>query len=133
MGPEANKDKSAQATLEAESTEALIGALYEYLQELEPIHKWLKPYWEEQSFTVLADPYKKNCKSALQEWSQKEELGLPIYTCCEESKIHGDPKKFFCEVHIEKRKIGQGWGSSRKEAEKQAAEKALNAISNSLI
>ena len=128
IGKEVNKDKTAQATLEAESTEALIGALYKYYEDIEPIHTWLTPYWEKTSFEILMDPYKHNCKSALQEWSQKKALGLPIYQCNEENKAHGDLNRFFCKVYLQRKEIGEGWGSSRKEAEKKAAEYALNQL-----
>ena len=66
----AKTDQSAKATIQAEATEALIGALYESLTILDPIENWLTPFWEDKSKEVLADPHKQNYKSALQEWSQ---------------------------------------------------------------
>ena len=76
IGKKALKDKSANATIQAEATEALIGALYECLNILEPIKNWLDPFWVEKSKEVLADPHKKNYKSALQELTQSEGLSL---------------------------------------------------------
>ncbi len=46
IGPKATGDAQAQATLQAEATEALIGAIYEGWGSLAPIHQWLTPYWE---------------------------------------------------------------------------------------
>ncbi len=128
VGPKAAKDTSACATIEAETTEALIGALYECFQNLKPIHDWLTPYWKETSNAVLSDPDKHNSKSALQEWIQARGLSLPNYEIQEICKKHGDPRRFFCKVHLEGKAIGEGWGGSRKEAEKEAANSALKSI-----
>ncbi len=125
VGPKATGDKSALTTLQAEATEALIGALYECYQELEIIHNWLIPHWIEASSKILNDPYMYNSKSALQEWSQSNGYKLPKYESQELSKVHGDPKRFFCKVHMDQKIIGEGWGGSRKSAEKAAAAFAL--------
>tara|TARA_Y100001968_G_scaffold4956_1_gene4378 strand:- start:687 stop:1415 length:729 start_codon:yes stop_codon:yes gene_type:complete len=128
IGPKALKDKSAKATIQAESTEALIGALYESLAILDPIRNWLIPFWEYESNEVLADPHRKNYKSALQEWSQSKGLSTPIYKTTEQDKKHGNPKRFFCTVYIKDRSIAEGWGRSIKQAEKDAANKALKSL-----
>tara|TARA_Y100001968_G_scaffold34258_1_gene26345 strand:+ start:286 stop:1029 length:744 start_codon:yes stop_codon:yes gene_type:complete len=125
IGIKASKDNSAKATLQAEATEALIGALFECLRTLEPIHHWLSPYWHTESKKVLADPHKNNPKSALQEWSQSKGLLLPQYQTKEFSNSHGNPKRFFCNVKVSGESLAEGWGGSRKEAEKQAARSAL--------
>ena len=123
---QASKDISAKATLQADATEALIGAIYKSSNNIEAIHDWLGPEWLKQSESVLADPHKKNYKSALQEWSQGQDLNLPHYEIEEKSKKHGNLKRFYCKVFIDKNKIGEGYGGSRKEAEKEAAKFALN-------
>ncbi len=128
LGPKAAGDVHACATLEAEATEALIGAIYELFRDLDPVHKWLTPYWKESSIAVLADPHKQNPKSALQEWSQARGYGRPNYQTKEASMQHGDPKRFFCKVHIAEDTSGEGWGGSRQEAEKQAASNALKKV-----
>ena len=86
LGNKAQKDFFASATLEAEATEALIGAVFENIKDLEIIKNWLIPYWIETSREVLSDPHKKNPKSALQEWSQSKNLGLPEYITIEKLK-----------------------------------------------
>ena len=130
IGKKASNDNSAKATLQAEATEALIGALFECLSKLQPIHSWLSPYWESASKKVLADPHKNNPKSALQEWTQGKGLLLPEYEIKELSSIHGNPKRFFCNVKISGKSISEGWGGSRKEAEKEAARTALISLNN---
>lgn len=130
IGPKTIGDKSALATLQAEATEALIGAIYECSKELKIIQKWLFPYWVETSIDVLNDPHRHNSKSALQEWSQSNGLELPTYKSKEMSKVHGDPKRFSCKVYIDQKIIGEGWGGSRKGAEKAAAVIALKNISH---
>ena len=132
-GSKACQDSSAKATLQAEGTEALIGAIYECIKDLKPIHEWLNPYWQEESISVLADPNKYNSKSALQEWCQSQGLSLPEYKIKEISKEHNNLKRFFCEVNIESKSIGNGWGKSRKAAEKQAAELALKNLKKNKI
>ena len=131
IGPKAIKDKSARATIQAEATEALIGALYECLSILDPISNWLFPFWEERSEEVLADPHRENYKSALQEWSQSEGLSIPEYITVEKDKKHGSQKRFFCRVYIQNRSIAEGWGKSIKQAEKKAAYEALKYLETS--
>ena len=130
IGEKALKDKSAKTTIQAEATEALIGALYESLTILDPIKNWLIPFWNETSKEVLADPHKKNYKSALQELTQSNGLSIPIYKTFEIDKKHDNPKRFFCTVYIKNRSIGEGWGKSIKHAEKNAASKALKYFEN---
>ena len=125
IGKKALRDKSANATIQAEATEALIGALYESLTILDPIKDWLIPFWNEKSQEILADPHKKNYKSALQELTQSEGLSIPVYKTIEIDKKHDNPKRFFCTVYIKNRSIAEGWGKSIKQAEKDAASKAL--------
>ena len=133
IGKKALKDKSAINTIRAESTEALIGALYVSLTTLDPIKEWLSPFWEDKSKEILADPHKKNYKSALQEWSQSKGLSVPKYKTYEVDSKHDSPKRFFCTVYIKNRSIAQGRGKSMKQAEKDAASKALKYLEISVI
>ena len=133
IGKNALRDKSATATIQAEATEALIGALYESLTILEPIKDWLIPFWDDKSKEVLADPHRKNYKSALQELTQSKGLSIPIYKTIEIDKKHDNPKRFFCTVYIKNQSIAEGWGKSMKQAEKDAANKALKSLDNNLI
>ena len=133
IGQKALKDKSANSTIQAEATEALIGALYESLTILDPIKNWLIPFWEAKSKEVLADPHKQNYKSALQEWTQSKGLSIPKYKTTEIDKKHDNPKRFVCTVYIKDRSIAEGWGKSMKQAEKDAANKALNSLDKNVL
>ena len=133
IGQKALRDKSANATIQAEATEALIGALYESLNILEPIKNWLIPFWEDKSNEVLADPHRQNYKSALQEWTQSKGLSIPKYKTTEIDTKHDNPKRFVCTVYIKDRSIAEGWGKSMKQAEKDAANKALNSLDQNAL
>jgi ribonuclease-3 len=155
LGPTASGDGAGRATVLAECTEALIGGIYLAwggpAGGIEPVIHWLRPYWQSTTEMVLADPHRNNWKSALQEWSQSQGLGLPIYQCTEQSLAHGDSKRFHCRVEIHNSNLGlsgrpptrndslqiktpedssiprgEGWGSSRKNAEQSAACQLLN-------
>ena len=105
LGRHAQGDLSAQSRLRADATEALIGALYKAFGDLMAIHRWLTPHWHSTAKEVLDTPHKFNGKTALQEWSQGEGLGLPTYATEECSHQHGDPKRFRCRVSIHNRNL----------------------------
>ena len=129
LGPKALGDAAARATLQADATEALIGAIYSGSgNNLEPIHQWLTPHWQQTTAEVLATPHLYNGKSILQEWSQAEGLGLPDYTTTEKSSRHGDPERFKSHVQVGTRLSADGFGRSRKEAEQNAAAEAVQRL-----
>ena len=128
LGRHAQGDKSAQSRLRADATEALIGALYTALGNLEAIHRWLTPHWRATAQVVMATPHQFNGKTGLQEWSQGKGLGLPRYTTEERSTVHGDPQRFSCRVSIQGKELAEGLGRSRKEAEQNAATTALQTL-----
>ena len=128
LGSKAKGDAAAQATIRADATEALIGALYRASGTLEPILSWLTPHWHHTSAAVLAAPHRFNGKTALQEWSQSQGLGLPEYRTDERSRQHGDPQRFHSRVQIADQLLAEGYGRSRKEAEQNAAAAAVQAL-----
>lgn len=141
LGPMAAGDSGGRATVLAECCEALVGAVYQVWGGsgggLEAVLRWLGPAWERTSAELLADPDRHNWKTALQEWSQGRGLGLPHYSCEEQTQRHGDPRRFRAWVRCGEREAGQsesslcsgeGWGGSRREAEQQAARSALARI-----
>ena len=127
LGSKASGDAAARATLRAEHCEALIGALYRISGKVTPVQTWLTPYWRQTSRDVLADPHRGNSKSALQEWTQAQGLGLPSYVCQEISRRHGDPRRFHCQVFIQDQNspAAEAWGGSRRQAEQEAAKAAM--------
>ena len=129
LGPKALGDAAAQATLRADATEALIGAIYSGSgNNLEPIHQWLTPHWQQTTADVLAAPHRFNGKTILQEWSQAKGLGLPDYTTTEQSSRHGDLERFTSHVQVGNRLSADGFGRSRKEAEQNAAAEAVQSL-----
>ena len=131
LGRHAQGDRSAQSRLRADATEALIGALYTALGDLEAIHRWLTPHWHATAQAVLATPHQFNGKTALQEWSQGQGLGLPHYATEECNREHGGTERFRCRVSIQNRDLAEAKGRSRKEAEQNAAAAALQALEGS--
>jgi ribonuclease-3 len=160
LGPKAAADRIGRATVLAECCEALIGGLYEAWGSAEgglaAVQAFLAPHWQRTAAELLADPHRHNWKSALQEWSQSQGLGLPRYSCQERSKAHGDPRRFHCSVSLptcpgpftgpatgaiaseqlqsfEECVLGEGFGGSRRGAEQEAARAALAAIERSSL
>ena len=127
-GPKAMGDKYSKETIIAETTEALIGAIYKSCNSIKEINLWLDKYWEKDAELFLKAPYKFNGKSALQEWCQEKGLPLPIYKIREISKIHGDSKRFSCEIFINGNKEACSYGQSHKKAEKNAASALIEKI-----
>ena len=131
LGAMAQGDASGRATVLAECCEALVGAVYQLwggpAGGLEAVLQWLSPAWERSSDELLADPDRHNWKTALQEWTQGQGLGLPSYAVEEMSRRHGDPRRFRARVRWGEGSgsTAEGWGGSRREAEQQAAREAL--------
>ena len=128
IGAMAAGDTAGRATLRAEACEAVIGALYRIWGDLTPVLQWLSPHWQCSLAELAEDPHRHNWKSALQEWSQGEGLGLPSYSSEERSRVHADPRRFHCRVSLGERLLGEGWGGSRRLAEQDAARVALASL-----
>ncbi|WP_320673822.1 ribonuclease III [Prochlorococcus sp. MIT 1341] len=128
IGKKAAGDSFGKSTLQAEATEALIGAIYQYWEDLEPIHTWLTPYWIKESESILANPENYNCKSALQEWCQSKRKSVPVYRSEEKNLDHGNPKRFFSRVYLNEESLGFGWGRSKRGSEQEAARQALEKL-----
>ena len=120
-GPKAMGDENSKDTIIAETSEALIGAIYKCFNSIKEVNIWLDNFWEKDAELFLKAPHKYNAKSALQEWCQSQGLNLPVYKINEVSKNHGDPKRFSCEIYINGSKKALDFGQSHKKAEKNAA------------
>ena len=120
-GAKAIGDENAKDTIIAESSEALIGAIYKCFNSIEEVNLWLDSFWRKDAELYLKSPHKYNTKSALQEWCQSNGFDLPIYKIYEVSQNHGDPKRFSCEIYINGSKKASSFGHSHKKAEKNAA------------
>ena len=118
--------------MRAECCEALVGAVYLAWGGanggLHAVRHWLDPHWRRSCLELASDPHLHNWKSALQELTQAQKAGLPVYSTSEESKNHGDPLRFRSEVSINGQHQGTGWGPSRRLAEQEAARQALEQL-----
>jgi ribonuclease-3 len=123
-------DTTARATVLAECCEALVGAVYLAWGGadggLHAVRQWLDPHWQRSCQELSEDPHRHNWKSALQELTQAQKAGLPVYATSEENKSHGDPRRFHSVVSINAQQQGSGWGASRRLAEQDAARAALD-------
>ena len=120
-GPKAMGDENSKDTIIAETSEALIGAIYKCFNSINEVNIWLDNFWKKDAELYLQAPHKYNAKSALQEWCQSQGFDLPIYKIYEVSKNHGDPKRFSCEIYLNGSKEALSFGQSHKKAEKNAA------------
>ena len=120
-GPKAMGDENSKDTIIAETSEALIGAIFKCFNSIYEVNVWLDNFWKKDAELYLQAPHKYNAKSALQEWCQSQGFDLPIYKIYEVSKNHGDPKRFSCEIYINGSKKAFSFGHSHKKAEKNAA------------
>lgn len=117
-----------KASILANAYEALVGAIYMdsgFDRIFEIIQNHLKPYLESQ-ISSLFDDY----KSLLQEHSQRVHGVSPQYRVLNESGPDHD-KRFQASVAIKGEIKGIGWGKSKKEAQQEAAKKALEEIQSS--
>jgi len=120
-GPKASGDENSKNTINAEATEALIGALYNCFNSIEEVNLWLDDIWKKDAEIFLQAPYKFKSKTVLQEWCQSKGFNLPVYKIIEVSKKNGDPNRFSCDIFIEGLKESSAFGKSHKQAETNAA------------
>ena len=106
--------------------EALVGAIYLDKGErgLVAVEQFVFPLFEPALDEVLRQPFDKDPKSLLQEWSQAELGHTPQYrTVSAEGPDHA--KEFIIEVSIGGEVYGRGRGRSKQTAAQQAALQAL--------
>ena len=125
VGHGESKDGSApKKAIVADIFEALMGAIYldsGYSTVRNVILKIIVPYMEDPNITFFSD-----YKSSLQEFVQTEQKSLEYKIINEEGPAHN--KTFTVEVVIDNIVYGQGVGSSKKEAEQEAAKVALDKL-----
>lgn len=106
--------------------EALVGALYLDLG-YEPTSKFVRnvieQYVDFDQIVNMLDNY----KSLLLEFAQAQQMEIPTYTVISEEGP-GHDKTFGVEVYVDEKPMAQGKGKSKKEAEQQAARKALKVL-----
>ena len=103
--------------------EAIIGAIYldgGFAPARDFILEHIRPYIDE----ALATDHQKNYKSLLQQYAQREWTVTPDYRLLDE-KGPDHSKCFEVAVWINGRQFPSAWGKSKKDAEQEAARRAL--------
>jgi ribonuclease-3 len=102
----------------SDALEALIGALY-LDAGLKAAEKFIRHYWRQMAMETKATPV--DAKSTLQEWAQGHGLPLPAYKVLANSGPAHAPH-FIVEVTVKGKAAVTAEGSSKRAAEKAAAE-----------
>ncbi|MEW6553251.1 MAG: ribonuclease III [Actinomycetota bacterium] len=116
---------SEKASIIADALEALIGAVY-LDRGLDEAGSLCLRLFEKRLEDAVSGTLDYDFKSRLQEMVVKEKGTLPRYRLREEGPDHR--KTFHAVVYIASEKMGQGSGSSKKEAEQAAAREALDRL-----
>jgi ribonuclease-3 len=109
--------------------EAVIGALY-LQSDIKTIQDFIHPMLEKTSERVLQSSDFLDPKGRLQEWSQRQKLGVPKYLIVSVSGPDHD-RDFVVEVHIGDKVCGRGTGHSKQLAEVTAAQTVLDNLDKS--
>ncbi len=117
---------SSNPNLLSSTFEAIIGAYY-LDSGIEAVRSFIEPMFSEVATEFIELKSNKNFKSLLQELSLAKFSELPKYEIIKESGADHN-KEFTAEVRINEKVYGTGRGHSKKEAEKSAAENALNKL-----
>lgn len=118
---EQKENGNLKKAIVADIFEALMGAIYVdlgYATARKVILKVILPYIEDPNVTFFSD-----YKSSLQEYVQTEQKSLEYNLVNEEGPAHD--KRFTVEVKVDNIVYGVGIGTSKKEAEQEAAKVAL--------
>ncbi len=118
-------DGRGRETILADLFEALIGAVY-LDGGLEAVKTFFFTHFSAQLEEHLTKPLR-NWKAELQDYSQKKHQKPPVYKILRESGPDHS-KIFLVAAMIDEKDIGEGSGSSKKEAEQAAAEDALRKL-----
>ena len=120
----AKSDISKNKHIYGDVFEAFTGAIYldqGYDRTKAFIENYIFPHYVNLEDLVYVD---KNYKSRLIEWAQKQKIDLNIETL-ESNARHA---KFVCTISIGEEIMAQGTGASKKEAEQNSAEKAIQKL-----
>jgi ribonuclease III len=117
----------AKASLLADTFEALLAAIY-LDSSLEDVYQVILRCFQEDLNTVRQEGYR-DYKSELQEYTQEKFGCVPTYRVVRERGPDHE-KVFEVELTIREQLQGLGAGKSKKEAEQDAAQKVLEALSS---
>ena len=125
---EENSGGRQKESLLANALEALIAAVYldsSFTRAKSFIKRLMAPLIDDEILLIQCADY----KTMLQEICHKKFKSAPVYTLLSESGPDHD-KMFEVEVRIGDFMRQTGWGKSKKEAQKQAAQKAWRYLQN---
>ncbi len=122
---ERRNDGRGRDTIKADLFEAIIGAIY-MDGGIEAAKVFIFKKFSKQIDGILKKPLT-NWKAQLQDWCQKKYHQPPLYKVISESGPDHS-KTFSISVLINNEDMGSGVGSSKKEAQQNAAEDALTKI-----
>lgn len=126
-GEEDSKGRQNQSLL-ADSFESFVGALF-LDQGTEAVSEFLKEIFIPKAEEITKNSTFKDPKSLLQEYVQSRRQNSPSYKVLQESgPAHA--RNFRIGVYINNKLISEGLGKSKREAEENAAEKALQYFEN---
>lgn len=118
-------DGRGRDTILADLFEALVGAIY-LDGGLEEARRFFLNHFLDEIKNALTEPLR-NWKAELQDYSQKKYQKPPVYKVIKESGP--DHSKIFHVIaFIDEKEVGEGNGSSKKQAEQAAAQDALNKL-----
>jgi ribonuclease-3 len=120
-GGEAQSGGRRKAAILGDACEALIGAVY-LDGGLEPARRFVVQNWRDKM--LAATSILRDAKTTLQEWAQGRGLAAPSYAIVGRSGPDHAPR-FEVEVKVEGLPACRGAGSTRREAEQDAAAAAL--------
>ncbi len=132
VAPSAQRDTKGETSRLADTLEAVLGALYLSTQNFSLIEPWLRPELDKSADNVRLDPTYQNYKAALQQLTQGQYRVLPEYQVEETPQPTSASLRFRAMVFVQGECLGAGTGSSRKEAEKSAAEMAYLKLQSDL-
>jgi ribonuclease-3 len=123
---EARSGGRYRPSIVADAYEAMIGAVYldaGFEQAKNFIHRFILDDMDD----IIADQLNKNFKSALLEFAQSKNWGLPRYVV--KNETGPDHQKIFTvDVYVNNQISGSGHGASKKKAEQMAAREALEKL-----
>ena len=121
-GEEESKGRQNQSLL-ADCFESFVGALYQD-QGINAVSDFLNLVLIPKSEEITKSKSFKDPKSLLQEYVQSKRQNSPMYKVLQESgPAHS--KNFRIGAYVDNKLIGEGIGKSKREAEENAAQKAL--------
>lgn len=125
IAEETNGGRNRHSTI-ACAFEALLGALY-LDGKLSDIITFLQNLFEDEITSVDKEGIKSNTKALLQEYYQAFSNNVPEYVL---TKQEGPPhnRTFYVDVFFEDEYLASGMGSTKKAAQKEAAQKACEKL-----